>query len=161
MEGRFFFGAKDSDRWLGTTLKINPAQLEGARGLRIGIVPASQGRSDKVFYDERKNLMVCPIPYDGSFMELFYTSWSIVQQFIAADAEMPREVNLPVPADRQAARELVSRRDYPVVDVIEALEPLSQIDLTVSDAKTVETNVERDGETMLNSTIITPVAQLV
>ena len=105
--------------------------------------------------------MVCPIPYDGSFMELFYTSWSIVQQFIAADAEMPREVNLPVPADRQAARELVSRRDYPVVDVIEALEPLSQIDLTVSDAKTVETNVERDGETMLNSTIITPVAQLV
>jgi len=43
--------------------------------LRIGIVPAMQGKSDKVYLDDKKNIMVCPIPYDGSFMELFYTSW--------------------------------------------------------------------------------------
>lgn len=110
-------------------------QLEEARGLRIGIVPAPQGRSDKVYVEDRKNLMVCPIPYDGSFMELFYTSWGIIQQFIAADAEMPREVNLPAPADRQAVKKLVSRRDFPVVDVIEALEPLSQADLIISTKK--------------------------
>jgi len=70
-----FFGTTDADRWLGTSLKINPTQLEGARGLRIGIVPAMQGKSDKVYLDDKKNIMVCPIPYDGSFMELFYTSW--------------------------------------------------------------------------------------
>ena len=52
-----FFGATDSDRWLGTSLKINPSQLEGARGLRIGIVPSMQGRSDKVYLDEKKNMM--------------------------------------------------------------------------------------------------------
>ena len=69
-----FFGTTDADRWLGTSLKINPTQLEGARGLRIGIVPAMQGKSDKVYLDDKKNIMVCPIPYDGSFMELFYTS---------------------------------------------------------------------------------------
>lgn len=155
-----FFGARDSDRWLGTTLKINSSQLEGARGLRIGIVPASQGRSDKITVDDRKNLIVCPIPYDGSFMELFYTAWGIIQQFIAADANMPSEVYLPIPADRQAVRELVSRREFPVVDVIAALEPLSQTDLTMSAVKDVTANVEREGDHLLNSAIIAPVATL-
>lgn len=156
-----FFGATDTDRWLGATLKINPSQLEGVRGLRIGIIPASQGKSDRVYRDERKNLIVCPIPYDGSFMELFYTAWGIVQQFIAADAQMPKEVNLPVPADRQTVKELVSRREYPVVDVIESLKPLSQVDLTESSEKTVVANVEKEGENMLNSAIVAPVAKII
>ncbi|MEA5050912.1 MAG: hypothetical protein VB021_05500 [Oscillospiraceae bacterium] len=155
-----FFGAKDSDRWLGTTLKINPTQLEGARGLRIGIVPASQGKSDKVYVDDRKNLVVCPIPYDGSFMELFYTSWGIVQQFIAADAQLPKEVSLPMPVDRQAVKELVTRRDFPAVDVIEALEPLSQADLTVSTEKEISADVIIDGDHIFNNAIIAPVATL-
>ena len=155
-----FFGTTDADRWLGTSLKINPAHLEGAKGLRIGIVPASQGSSDKVFLDDRKNIMVCPIPYDGSFMELFYTSWAIVQQFIAADAQMPKEVNLPAPVDRQAVRELVIRREFPVVDVVAALEPLSQPNLTQRSAQNVDLSVTKDGESMLNDAIIAPVASL-
>lgn len=104
--------------------------------------------------------MVCPIPYDGSFMELFYTSWGIIQQFIAADAEMPREVNLPAPADRQAVKKLVSRRDFPVVDVIEALEPLSQADLIIS-TKKISADVTKGGDHMLNNAIIAPVATLI
>lgn len=155
-----FFGTTDADRWLGTSLKINPSQLEGARGLRVGIVPAGQGRSDKVFLDERKNIMVCPIPYDGSFMELFYTAWGIIQQFIAADAQMPREVDLPIPADRQVVRELVSRREFPVVDVVEALEPLSQPDLTEQDQQGVSLSIAKEGESQLNNAIIAPVATL-
>lgn len=155
-----FFGTTDADRWLGTSLKINPAQLEGARGLRIGIVPAAQGRSDKVFLDEKKNIMVCPIPYDGSFMELFYTSWAIIQQFIAADAFLPKEVALPNPADRQAVRELVSRRDFPIVDVIDALEPLSQPNLTKQTKLNISLSIAKDGESQLNNAIIAPVATL-
>ena len=46
-----FFGSTDADRWLGTTLKINSKHLEGAKGLRVGIVPATQGGSDKIYKD--------------------------------------------------------------------------------------------------------------
>lgn len=153
-----FFGSTDADRWLGTTLKINAKHLEGAKGLRVGIVPATQGSSDKVFKDDGKNLIVCPIPYDGSFMELFYTGWRIVQQFIAADAKTPQPVALPAPADRQVAKELEMRRDFPIVDVIKALEAQSQPDLLVATEKNVDVITERDGNPILNDLVISPVA---
>jgi hypothetical protein len=73
--------------------------------------------------------MVCPLPYDGAFVETFYKAWELVVQFIAADAQVPREVALPMPAARQVARMLAERRDFPVLDVIEALGPLAQPDL--------------------------------
>lgn len=121
-----FLGNKDSDRWIGTSVKINRAHLEGARGLRVGIVPAAQGKSDKIHFDVQRNLVVCPLPYDGSFIETFYEAWQIVQQFIAANGEVPKEVFLPRPPDRQVARFLAERRDFPVLDVVAALGPLSQ-----------------------------------
>jgi hypothetical protein len=155
-----FFGTTDADRWVGTTLKINPKQLEGARGLRIGIVPAFQGASDKIFKDSGKNLIVCPIPYDGSFMELFYTGWRIVQQFIYADAKVPSPVNLPTPADRQVAKELEIRREFPVMDVVAALEPQSQRDLLNPVEKQVNATIERDADNILNDLVVAPVAGL-
>ncbi len=51
-------------------MKINPAHLEPARGLRVGIVPSRQGKSDKITLDSQKNLVVCPIPHDGSQVNL-------------------------------------------------------------------------------------------
>jgi hypothetical protein len=153
-----FFGTTDRDRWIGTTLKINAKSLEGARGLRVGIVPATQGASDKIYKDAAKNLIVCPIPYDASFMELFYTGWRIVQQFISADARLPSAVALPAPADRQVARELEMRRDFAIIDVIDALGPQSQTDLLCESKKDVNADTRLDGEQMLNDVIISPVA---
>ncbi|MAT92336.1 MAG: hypothetical protein CME59_07025 [Halioglobus sp.] len=153
-----FFGSTDADRWLGTTLKINAKHLEGARGLRVGIVPSTQGASDRIFKDQAKNLIVCPVPYDGSFMELFYTGWRIVQQFIAADAKVPKPVSLPSPADRQVARELEMRRDFPIVDVIAALEAQAQTDLLAAEEKVVGSDVAKEGEPLLNDLVVSPVA---
>lgn len=155
-----FFGTTDADRWLGTTLKINTKQLEGARGLRVGIVPATQGRSDKIYKDDPKNLIVCPIPYDGSFMELFYTGWRIVQQFIEYDAKVPAPVALPAQADRQVAKELEMRRTFPVVDVVQALNAQSQKDLLDQSEKQVSTTTERDADDILNDLLLAPVAAL-
>ncbi|MFA5204106.1 MAG: hypothetical protein WC708_06830 [Lentisphaeria bacterium] len=155
-----FFGTTDRDRWLGTTLKINTRDLEGARGLRIGIVPASQGSSDKIYKDNVKNLIVCPIPYDGSFMELFYTGWRIVQQFIMADATVPQPVNLPTPADRQVAKELEMRREFPVIEVVAALEAQAQRDLIKDDTIQVNTTTEHEAASILNDLAIAPVASI-
>src|SRR5690606_25127102 len=51
-----FVGCRDSDRWVGTTVKINPSMLEGAAGLRLGIVPSTQGRYDGIRVDHQRNL---------------------------------------------------------------------------------------------------------
>ena len=121
-----FLGYTDSDRWVGTTVKINPTALEGAHGLRVGIVPAHYGTSDRIVFDQNRNLVVCPMPYDGSFMQFFYGAWRIVMQIIDADMNMPKELNLSEPLERIIADELVKRREYGVLDVIQALAPLSQ-----------------------------------
>jgi hypothetical protein len=89
-------GYPDAERWVGTSVKINPAQLEGAPGLRIGIVPTRQGRTDRVRLDENRNLVICPLHHDEDFMQVFYEGWRIVQAFIQADANVPREVALPL-----------------------------------------------------------------
>lgn len=152
-----FLGYTDSDRWVGTTVKINPLSLEGAPGLRVGIIPAHYGLSDKIFLDSRKNLVVCPMPYDGSFMQYFYSAWGIVAHLIDADMEMPKEVNLPNPLDRQVALQLVQRRDFTVLEVIHALAPISQPHLLQNN------NFEADTQNQSNSTdsIISPIPQII
>jgi hypothetical protein len=124
-----FLGSAEEERWVGTTVKINPTSLQGDRGLRVGIVPASQGKTDRITMDERRNLVVCPLPYDGSFIETFYLAWEVVIAFLNADGTVPKEVSLPRPAARTVARYLADRREYPTLDVIEALLPLSQPEL--------------------------------
>lgn len=155
-----FTGDRNSDNWIGTTLKINRTALEGARGLRLGIVPARQGESDAIEIDDDKNLVVCPLPYDHSFMQIFYQAWEIVVQFLAADANIPREVNLPRPASRQVAKYLNDRRTYNVVEVIEALIPLAQPELLrtqEAEAKIIEAGKI---STETTSTILAPMASL-
>ncbi|MCZ2261372.1 hypothetical protein [Isoptericola sp. QY 916] len=128
-----FLGSRFDDRWVGTTVKINPTKLEGARGLRVGIVPSQEGASDAIRIDDRRNLVVCPLPYDAAFVEVFYLAWEVVQAFLAADANLPKEVALPMTAQRHVARKLVARRQYAVVDVIDALAPLAQPELLRTD----------------------------
>jgi len=132
-----FVGFSDIDRWLATTVKINPAQLVGAAGLRIGIIPMRQGGTDKVRLDETKNLVVCPLPHDGDFMQVFYEGWRTVQAFIDADAKTPQEIDLPTPVQREVARILAERREFPIIDVVEAIKKFGQPELLSTKSKTV------------------------
>lgn len=151
-----FVGDERDDRWVGTSVKINRQQLEAAKGLRIGIVPSSQGTTDAILKDEIRNLIVVPLPHDGSFMQVFYEGWGIVQQFIAADARIPRLAALPRPAHRQVARELEDRRKFPVLDVLDALLPLAQPELLETSER--EAMVETDTD-IATGAVIAPVAR--
>ena len=150
-----FLGNTDSDRWIGTSVKINPRDLEPARGLRLGVVPSRQGRSDKIYKDDQRNLVVCPLPHDGAFMEVFYQGWVIVQQFIAADAKIPREAALPRPPERQVAKYLADRRTFPVMEVVDVLRPMSQPELLLTDAREADV-VARRGEPSRVGAVIAP-----
>ncbi len=153
-----FLGRSDTDKWVGTSVKINPVQLAPVKGLRVGIVPVKQGESDQVFKDEQKNLVICPLLHDANFMEIFYAGWIIVQQFIAADARLPKEVNLPRPPEREIARQLQARREFPVVDVIDALGPLAQPELLNSEEKDEQLVLTR-GESTLAKAVLAPVGK--
>jgi hypothetical protein len=147
-----FTGFRDTEKWIGTTLKINRDRLEGARGLRLGIVPAHEGESDRIVRDDAKNLIICPLPYDASFMQIFYQAWEVVVQFLAAQARVPPEVNLPRPASRQVARYLADRREHPVLQVVDALRPLEQPELLRTQegaAAIIETRAKRTETTTL------------
>lgn len=155
-----FLGMKDTDRWVGTSVKINPMQLEGATGLRIGIIPSRQGVSDKVTFDNSKNLVICPLPYDASFMEIFYSAWIIVQQFIAADAKIPKEASLPNTAQRMVAKILKDRREFPIIDVVSALGPIAQPGLLKTTATDRPVEAKREEDSVVQ-TLIAPVSRFV
>jgi hypothetical protein len=154
-----FLGYTDSDRWVGTTVKINPSALEGAQGLRIGIVPAHYGSTDRISFDQNRNLVVCPMPYDGSFMQFFYGAWGVVMQLIDADMNMPKEVNLPNPLDRQVATQLVQRREHTVLEVIQSLGPLAQPHLLQNSQSAAD--IQQTDAVSRTDSIISPIPTLI
>jgi hypothetical protein len=124
-----FLGSSQEGRWVGTTLKLNRSDFQGAAGLRIGIYPEVK-KGESPSRDDANNLVLCPLPYDANFMESFYSSFFAVKQFLLADAKVPKPVALPGSADRFLAQQFEDRRDFPILEVIEAMYPLGQPDLT-------------------------------
>lgn len=103
-------------------------------------------------------MIVCPVPYDGSFMEIFYEGWGIVKQFILAHGEMPKEINLSSSLDRIVCKELVQRRKFPILDVIEVLKTMGQPHLM--EVKNDVTNIETVSHDLKVNRIVTPMSLL-
>ncbi|GAB3061159.1 hypothetical protein [Sediminivirga luteola] len=151
-----FLGSTLPDHWVGTSIKVNPRALEGAPGLRVAIVPTASGRSDAVKKDDHKNLVICPLPHDFSFMQTFHEGMRIVQALMAKDFKMPSDATLPNPMHREVARVYVERRDFAVLEVLEGIYVFSQQGLlktATADLSVISFESNSDAET---STMLAP-----
>lgn len=155
-----FLGSPAPDHWVGTTVKINPTHLEGARGLRIGIVPTRSAKSDAIRLDDGKNLVICPVPHDGSYMQVFYETWRIAKALMQNDFRMPAEVLLPRPEDREVARIFVERRTYTISDVLDAVTTFAQPHLLETNAIEVDQDSIRSGTEPETSVLVVPAAMM-
>ncbi len=121
-----FIGNPAEDRWVATTLKIRRADVEAAPGLRIGMFPEERPGQGP---ERDGNLILCPLPYSGEFMQLFGGSFGIVKQIVAARGKLPNRVALHYEDDQQVAQWLTDRGHHPLFEILAALEPLQQPDL--------------------------------
>lgn len=155
-----FLGSSTPDHWVGTTIKVNPRQLEGSPGLRVAIVPSSSGKSDSIYRDESKNLIVCPLPHDFSFMQTFHEGMRIIQVLVARDFNMPSDAEIPNPMHREVARVYVERRDFTVQEVLDAVSIFAQPGLLAAETEDLAT-VELGSSASETSTMIAPIPTLI
>jgi hypothetical protein len=154
-----FLGSADRDQWVSAGIHMSSPPPDAVRAPRIAIVPAMTGHSDAVRRDEQNNTVICPVPHDGSFIQIFHEGWQIVQALCASDFEMPEPSDIPSPVHREVARIFVERRKFPVTEVIQATRMFAQPGLLTSSTEVV-TNVSF-GTTAApaTSTMITPIAR--
>lgn len=134
-----FLGAETDDRqrWIATTLKSNPSDIESHAGLRLGIVLQRREGSQDEPYDV-EGLRVVPIPYDTAFQEVLHQGFALVGAFLNAGAREPRRELVPNLRAHRMTTELAGTRDAPVVEVIEILSRDAQVGLMRTESQTVE-----------------------
>jgi hypothetical protein len=153
-----FFGSTDLDRWVGASVSIGQLFLSSTREPRIVIVPRMPGQSDAVRRDEQKNVVVCPVPQDGSFIRIFQDGWRIVQALCARNFEMAG-IDIPNPLHREVARIYAERREFPILEVVEATRKFGQPEL-LSTSTGIVTNVQFETTVVpATSMMITPIAR--
>lgn len=110
-------GNKEEDLWAAVSVKINPLSLVYANGIAIGIIPSRWNRIISI--KTKGKMIVCPLIYDNGFMEYFYATWRTVKSFLKNDAHIPNERLLPYVEQLQIAQVLESKRDTPVMEIVD------------------------------------------
>ena len=157
-----FLGDPSPDKWVGTTVKTNPRHLEGVPGLRVAVIPAQADSSDRIYRDDKRNLIVCPMPYDGSFMQIFYEGRRVVQALLASKFKEPKAGVLTANAERQVARLWIARKDLTVGDAIDAMATFQQQGLLKKRDKAVSTlRLDESADAApANTVVIAPIANI-
>ena len=118
-----FLGSPEPDHWVATTLKTNRRDIEKAPGLRIALYPEERSNEGP---KRDENLIYCPLPYSGDFMELFGASFQIIKQIVAAHGKQPSRMALVYDDDQSVAKWLTDRARFPLLGILDAIEPIKQ-----------------------------------
>ncbi|HEV2372227.1 MAG TPA: hypothetical protein VGS19_08665 [Streptosporangiaceae bacterium] len=159
-KAELFLGGGNLDQWVSTRVYANPRDVRAVRGLQIAIVPNATGYPDVVKLDEQKNVVICPLPYDGSFIKVFYEGWRIVQALCARNFRAGDRFDAQDPVTREVTRMFVERREFPILDVVEAVRKFGQPELLTSTREVVSNVPFETTADLTTSTIITPIARM-
>lgn len=139
-----FLSADGDTRHFAATVKSNVLQLDGGRGLRLGIVPESTEYSNPagVKYDRGKGLWVVSLSDPNGFMGLFNDAYHAVARGMCALGKQPTPPYYTKPsAKAQRVQEQIEK--YPqatVTDVEAALDEAAQQSLIVESHRLVSVN---------------------
>lgn len=139
-----FLSAEGDTRHFAATVKSNVVQLEGGRGLRVGIVPESTQYANPagVKYDRSKGLWVVSLADPNGFMGLFNDAYHAVARSMCTLGKQPTPPYYTKPsAKAQKVQEQIEK--YPeatVLDIEGALNDAAQQSLIVESHRLVSVN---------------------
>lgn len=139
-----FLSTEEDQRYFAATIKSNPLQLEGGRGLRIGIVPESSATGNKtgVWYDKSKRLWTVSLADPNGFMGLYNDSYMAVGRAMCAlgKQQQPPYYTKPSAKAQRLQEQLEKYPDAKILEVEGALNEAAQQNLVSQNYELVSVN---------------------
>lgn len=131
-------------KYLAATVKSNVSQLEGGKGLRIGIVPESAQfpNSSGIKFDTNTGLWVVSLADPNGFMGLFNDAYNAVARAICTlgKHDKPAYYTKPSAKAEKLQIQLEKYPDAPALEIEDALNAAAQQDLVTSTHKLMTVN---------------------
>lgn len=128
-----FLSTVDDTRNLAATVKSNYSQLEGGRGLRIGIVPESLHKQNRtgIFHNKKTDLWVASLADPNGFMGLFNDGYRAVMRVVCTLGKQPAPSYWVKPSAKaqRVMAQLVKYEGARVLEVESALDNAAQQNL--------------------------------
>ena len=126
-----FLNSDGDPRHLAATVKSNFLDLEGGRGLRIGIVPEHKDQKAGVHYNSSVGLWQVSLADPDGFMGLFNDAYHAVARAMLTLGKMPQPPYFvkPTPSAQRIQEQLERFGDAKAVEVEDALNEAAQQDL--------------------------------
>ena len=139
-----FLSTHDDHKYFAATVKSNFKQLEGGKGLRIGIVPESpdEGNSEGIRYNQENGLWVVSLADPNGFMGLFNDGYHAVARSICTLGKQPTPPYYTKPSAKaqKVQAQLEKYPDATVLEIEAALDEAAQQDLISTTTKLVSVN---------------------
>lgn len=139
-----FLSVEEDQRYLAATIKSNPLQLEGGKGLRIGIVPESikDGYRAGVEWHPKHGLWLVKLPDPNGFMGLFNDAYHALARAICTLGKQPLPPYYIKPSSKaQKVQDQIERYpDAKAVEIEDALNDAAQQNLVSTQERLVSVN---------------------